>query len=71
MRLPTVIIAAIFTFVGALMVGLGFHYQIHWALPVVGYGVLSVGSQMGCTLSMSYSLDCHEEVSSTTNPHLS
>jgi hypothetical protein len=31
-------------------------------LPVVGLGVLSVGSQMGATLAMSYSLDCHKEV---------
>jgi MFS family permease len=63
MRLPACSIAAIFTFVGALMVGLGLHYQSHWAVPVVGLGVLSVGSQMGATLAMSYSLDCHKEVS--------
>ena len=62
MRLPTCIIAAVITFLGALMLGLTYHYRTHWAGPVVGYGVLSAGAQMGATLAMSYSLDCHKEV---------
>ena len=63
MRLPTCIIAAIITFAGALIAGLCFHHQTHWAGPVVGWGILSVGGQMGATLGMNYSLDCHSELS--------
>lgn len=66
MRLPTCAIAAAFTFLGALMAGLTYHYKTHWAGPIIGFGVLSVGGQMGATLAMSYSLDCHREVSRTT-----
>ena len=63
MRLPTCIIAAFLTFFGALISGLCFHYQTHWIGPIFGYGVLSTGGQMGATLAMSYSLDCHRELS--------
>jgi len=62
MRLPTCAIAAVFVFLGALMAGLTYHYKTHWAGPIVGFGILSVGGQMGATLAMSYSLDCHREV---------
>lgn len=62
MRLPTCIIAAVVTFLGALMTGLCFKHQTSWAGPVVGFGVLSAGGQMGATLSMSYALDCYREV---------
>ncbi|OKL60813.1 hypothetical protein UA08_03913 [Talaromyces atroroseus] len=63
MRLPTCIIAAIFTFLGALISGLTYHYKTHWIGPIVGFGVLSAGAQMGATLAISYSLDCHKEFS--------
>ncbi|KAL3490085.1 major facilitator superfamily domain-containing protein [Aspergillus germanicus] len=63
MRLPTCIIAALLTFLGALLSGLAYHYQTHWSGPIVGFGVLSAGAQMGATLSMSYALDCHIELS--------
>lgn len=63
MRLPTCIIAALLTFLGALLSGLTYHYKTHWAGPTVGFGVLSAGAQMGATLAISYSLDCHKEFS--------
>lgn len=63
MRLPTCIIAAFLVFFGALITCLTYRYKTHWMGPIVGYGVLSAGAQMGATLSMSYSLDCHREVS--------
>lgn len=63
MRLPTCIIAAALTFFGALIAGLCFHYHTHWMGPIVGYGILSTGGQMGATLAMSYALDCHKELS--------
>lgn len=63
MRLPVCIVATILTFLGALMSGLTYHYNTHWAGPVVGYGVLSAGAQVGVSLSMSYALDCHRELS--------
>ncbi|KAL5046451.1 hypothetical protein BDW71DRAFT_214688 [Aspergillus fruticulosus] len=63
MRLPTVIVAAILTFIGALISGLTYHYKTHWAGPIVGFGLLSAGAQMGATLAMSYALDCHIELS--------
>ena len=62
MRLPTCIIAAVLTFLGALLSGLTYHYKTHWAGPIVGFGVLSAGAQMGATLAISYALDCHKEV---------
>jgi hypothetical protein len=62
MRLPTCLVAAFFTFFGALWFGLSYEHQMHWAMPVVGAGILSVGSQMGTTLGMNYALDCHQEV---------
>ncbi|KAK4541284.1 hypothetical protein LTR36_008200 [Oleoguttula mirabilis] len=63
MRLPTCAIAAIITFIGAVIAGVTYHYGTHWAGPVVGYGILSAGAQMGATLAMTYSLDCHKELS--------
>ncbi|KAJ5183081.1 hypothetical protein N7492_000697 [Penicillium capsulatum] len=63
MRLPVCLIAAFFTFSGALWFGLSYEHQMHWAMPVVGAGILSVGSQMGTTLGMNYALDCHQELS--------
>jgi MFS family permease len=63
MRLPTCIIAATLTFIGALISGLTYHYKTQWIGPIVGFGVLSAGAQMGATLAISYSLDCHKELS--------
>jgi MFS family permease len=63
MRLPTCVIAALLTFVGALVAGLCFQHHTHWAGPVIGWGILSAGGQMGATLGMNYSLDCHSELS--------
>ena len=62
MRLPTCAIAAFFTFFGTLWAALAYSHQSHWAAVVVGYGFLSVGTQMGATLAMTYALDCHKEV---------
>lgn len=62
MRLPTCLAAAFFTFFGALWFGLSYEHHMHWAMPIVGAGILSVGSQMGTTLGMNYALDCHQEV---------
>jgi hypothetical protein len=62
MRLPTCAIAAVLTFLGALMAGLTYKHKTHWAGPIIGFGVLSAGGQMGATLAMSYSLDCHKDV---------
>jgi hypothetical protein len=44
------------------MASLAYHAKTHWIGPVMGFGVLSAGAQMGATLAMSYSLDCHREV---------
>ncbi|KAJ5910461.1 hypothetical protein N7504_005104 [Penicillium tannophilum] len=63
MRLPTCIIAAFLTFVGALISGLTYNFKTQWAGPIIGFGVLSAGAQMGATLAISYSLDCHKELS--------
>lgn len=64
MRLPTCVIAAALVFVGCLITGVTYHYHTQWMGPMIGYGVLSAGAQMGATLSMSYALDCHKHVSS-------
>ncbi|KAK5135334.1 hypothetical protein LTR08_005438 [Meristemomyces frigidus] len=63
MRLPTCAIAAVITFIGAVVAGVTYNYRTHWAGPIVGYGILSAGAQMGATLAMTYSLDCHKELS--------
>ena len=63
MRLPTCAIAALITFLGALMLSLGLYYQTHRAVAIVGLGILSAGAQMGATLAMSYSVGIHKEVS--------
>ena len=62
MRLPTCLVAAFFTFFGALWFALAYQHQMHWAMPVVGAGILSVCCQIGNTLFMTYALDCHKEV---------
>jgi MFS family permease len=62
MRLPACIIAVLLTFFGALISALTYQAKTHWAGPIVGFGVLSAGAQMGATLAMAYSLDCHKEV---------
>ena len=62
MRLPACLIAVGLTFFGALMASLSYRAKTHWAGPIVGFGVLSAGAQMGATLAMAYSLDCHKEV---------
>jgi len=67
MRLPTCVIAAVLTFLGALVAGLCLKHQTHWAGPIVGYGILSAGAQMGATLGMNYALDCHKEVNLYSN----
>lgn len=70
MRLPTCIIAAFLTFVGALISGLTYNFKTQWAGPIIGFGVLSAGAQMGATLAISYSLDCHKEVYAVSTPVL-
>lgn len=62
MRLPIMIVATLLTVLGALMSSLTYEQKTHWAGPIVGFGVLSAGAQMGVSLSMSYALDCHREV---------
>ena len=62
MRLPACIIAVGLTFFGALIASLTYRAKTHWVGPIVGFGVLSAGAQMGATLAMAYSLDCHKEV---------
>lgn len=63
MRLPTCAPAAFLTFFGALITALTYHHHTHWIGPIVGLGVISTGAQMGVSLSMSYALDCHKELS--------
>ncbi|KAG4412730.1 hypothetical protein IFR04_014127 [Cadophora malorum] len=63
MRLPACAIAVVLTFFGALIASLTYQAHTHWAGPIVGFGVLSAGAQMGATLAMAYSLDCHKELS--------
>ncbi|KAF8851505.1 MFS general substrate transporter [Acephala macrosclerotiorum] len=63
MRLPACAIAIALTFFGALIASLAYNAKTHWSGPIVGFGILSAGAQMGATLAMAYSLDCHKEVS--------
>jgi hypothetical protein len=68
MRLPACGIAVALTFFGALIASLTYQAKTHWAGPVIGFGVLSGGAQMGATLAMSYSLDAHKEVCYISKP---
>ncbi|PCD27009.1 hypothetical protein AU210_013427 [Fusarium oxysporum f. sp. radicis-cucumerinum] len=63
MRLPTMCMGTLLLLFGTLMAGLTYHYHSHWAGPVIGLGVLTAGAQIGVSLSMSYALDCHKELS--------
>ncbi|CAK7221316.1 hypothetical protein SBRCBS47491_004486 [Sporothrix bragantina] len=63
MRLPVCILASVLTFLGALVSSLTYHYNTHYMGPIVGYGILTAGAQVGVSLSMSYALDCHRELS--------
>lgn len=63
MRLLVCAIAAVLTLVGGVMTGFMFHHQVKWIGPVIGLGIISTGAQMGATLSMSYALDCHKDLS--------
>jgi len=61
-RLPSVIPAAFFTVIGGIIFGTTAQSQ-PWIAPVIGFGVLSVGFQMGANFSMSYSVDSHKVLS--------
>lgn len=63
MRLPVCVLATVLTFGGALLAGLTYHFNTHYMGPVIGWGIISAGAQMGVSLSMSYALDCHKELS--------
>ncbi|KAF9766320.1 hypothetical protein IL306_001299 [Fusarium sp. DS 682] len=63
MRLPTMCMGTSLLLFGSLIASLTYHYHTHWAGPVVGLGVLTAGAQIGVSLSMSYALDCHKELS--------
>lgn len=63
MRLPICAVASFLTFFGTLIAGLTYNYNTHWIGPVMGLGVLTTGAQMGVSLSMSYAIDSHKEVS--------
>jgi len=63
MRLPVAIIAAFFTFAGIAIAAPCYHNSTHWIGPILGFGVLSITSQMGANLSMTYALDSHKELS--------
>lgn len=62
MRLPIAILAAFFTFAGIAIAAPCFHYQTHWIGPIFGFGVLSIGTQMGANLATTYALDSHREM---------
>ena len=63
MRLPIAPIAAFFTFAGIAIAAPCYNNHTHWIGPIFGFGVLSIGSQMGANLSMTYTLDSHKELS--------
>lgn len=63
MRLPVCAIAATLTLIGGVATGVMLEHQVRWIGPVIGLGIISTGAQMGATLSMSYALDCHKELS--------
>jgi hypothetical protein len=62
MRLPIALLATILNFVGVAIAAPCYHHKTHWIGPIVGFGVLSIGAQMSCNLSMTYALDCHKEL---------
>ncbi|KAF4333209.1 major facilitator superfamily domain protein [Fusarium beomiforme] len=63
MRLPTMCMGTFLLLFGSLIASLTYHYHTHWAGPVIGLGVLTAGAQIGVSLSMSYALDCHKQLS--------
>lgn len=63
MRLLTLAIGTVLTFFGTLVASLTYHYHTHWAGPIVSFGILTAGAQIGVSISTSYALDCYKEVS--------
>ncbi|KAH7203449.1 major facilitator superfamily domain-containing protein [Fusarium oxysporum] len=63
MRLPTMCMGTSLLLFGSLIAALTYHFHTHWAGPVIGLGVLNAGAQIGVSLSMTYALDCHKELS--------
>ncbi|EMT70411.1 major facilitator superfamily domain-containing protein [Fusarium oxysporum II5] len=63
MRLPAMCMGTSLLLFGSLIAALTYHFHAHWAGPVIGLGVLTAGAQIGVSLSMSYALDCHKELS--------
>ncbi|RDW92263.1 hypothetical protein BP5796_01657 [Coleophoma crateriformis] len=63
MRLPIATVAAFLTIAGVAIAGPCYADKTHWIGPIFGFGVLSIGAQIGCNLSMTYALDSHKELS--------
>ncbi|KAI4716390.1 MFS general substrate transporter [Aureobasidium sp. EXF-10727] len=61
-RLPFCIVPAVSLPTGLLMYGLGLDHNLHWAVPVVGLAIISVGIVGGTTAAMSYIVDAYRPI---------
>ncbi|THW54888.1 MFS general substrate transporter [Aureobasidium pullulans] len=61
-RLPFSILPALFLPGGLLMYGFGLYRGYHWAVPVVGLGLISVGIVGGTTGPMAYIVDAYRPI---------
>ncbi|THV80436.1 MFS general substrate transporter [Aureobasidium pullulans] len=61
-RLPFSILPALFLPGGLLMYGFGLYRGYHWAVPVVGLGLISVGIVGGTTGPMVYIVDAYRPI---------
>ncbi|THX73466.1 MFS general substrate transporter [Aureobasidium pullulans] len=61
-RLPFCILPALFMPGGLLMYGLSLDHHTHWAVPVVGLAIISVGIVGGTTGAMAYIVDAYRPI---------
>lgn len=63
MRLPTISFGAILTIIGSLIYGATIHHHTHWMGPIMGLAIQSAGCQNLANIAVTYSVDCHRELS--------
>ncbi|KEQ72644.1 MFS transporter [Aureobasidium namibiae CBS 147.97] len=61
-RLPFCTLPALLMPGGLLMYGLGLDRHVHWAVPVVGLAIISVGIVGGTTGAMTYIVDAYRPI---------
>jgi len=57
-RLPAVILGAVISPAGCLVIAYGFEKDLHWISIAVGWGMLAFGLTASANVLLTYSVDC-------------